>query len=57
MKIANHGSIVLLTPETDAEREFFSEHVQTEDWQWWGDALACEPRYVQPILEAIEALS
>lgn len=54
MRVENHGSLVLLRPDTDAEREWLDEHVACESWAWWGDALACEPRYVDAILAGLE---
>ena len=42
--ISNHGSIFLFHPESQAGREFLSEHAP-EEAQWWGLALVVEHRY------------
>jgi len=47
-----HGSIVLLRPLTSAGKLWLHEHVSI-DAMWFGGALACEPRYVEPILQGI----
>ncbi|HEY5657142.1 MAG TPA: hypothetical protein VIY27_05090 [Myxococcota bacterium] len=47
--IANHGSVVLLYPATDAARAWLDEHIP-DDAQWFGRSLAIEPRYVAPIV-------
>lgn len=50
-RVENHGSIVLVRPETEGEHEWL-EQTAPEDAQWWGDALVVEPRYVAGVLEA-----
>lgn len=54
MSIENHGSIVMLRPDTEAERQWLEANVAYESWQWHGGALACEPRYVEAVLAGIE---
>lgn len=49
MRVEDHGTIVLLCPETAAETGWLDEHV-AEDAMWWGGGLVCEPRYVGDIL-------
>ncbi len=46
------GSIVLLTPRTEAAREWLEAHTSG---MWVGCSLAVEPRYVADLLEAEEA--
>ena len=48
--VENHGSICLVRPATDAAREWLAEHT---DGQWFGDALAVEPRYVVDLLDGL----
>ena len=55
MRIENHGSICLARPETAAQREWLLE-TAPEDAQFFGDALALEPRYVGDFL-AVAATS
>lgn len=51
---ANHGSIWLLRPNTPAATDWFSD-VIPEDAQWFGGAVAVEPRYVDAIVEGAQA--
>lgn len=48
--VENHGSICLVRPCTDAAREWLVEHT---DGQWWGGALAVEPRYLDDLLDGL----
>lgn len=48
----NHGSICLLRPLNDEFREHIRDNVGDEA-QFIGDALAVEPRYVQPLIEQL----
>ena len=53
VSIENHGSVVLLRPLSDEARLWIDENVQTEGWQWFGDAFAVEPRYVEPLVRGL----
>ncbi len=53
--IEDQGSIVLFQPMSDAAKEWFSENVQSEGWQWMGPRLAVDHRPAQHLLEGIEA--
>jgi hypothetical protein len=46
------GSIALLTPRTEAAREWAGEHLPA-DAMTWGGAIVIEPRYVHDILTGI----
>ena len=52
--VANHGSVVLLTPLSPAARDWFADHLPT-DAMHFGAATVVEPRYVQDILDGAEA--
>lgn len=53
--LADHGSLCILTPRTDAARDWFAEHVGDDDTQFWGaDGYVVEPRYVEAILDGAE---
>lgn len=52
--VENHGSIFLLTPETDAGRAWATEHLP-EDAPRFGGAFAVEPRYIRDIVEGAMA--
>jgi hypothetical protein len=40
----DHGSIILMFPETEAAREWVAEHIP-DDAQTFGAAICIEPRY------------
>lgn len=50
--LANHGSIVVLHPLTDAAREWVGEHIP-EDAMSWGRGVVIEPRYWSAIEDGI----
>jgi hypothetical protein len=53
-RITYHGTITLLEPLTDACREWITENVSVEGWQWFGRALAVEPRYLNYLVEVLQ---
>ena len=58
IEISHGGSIALVTPLTDAGREWINDNLQVEAWQWMGcgSSLAVEPRCAQAIRDgAIDA--
>lgn len=52
--ITNHGSLLLLRPTTDEAKEWVEEHLTHPETQFFGGAVAVEPRYIQPIIDGIE---
>ena len=48
--VEDHGSIALVRPVSDRGRTWLAENTETEGWQWLGEALAVEPRYVVDLL-------
>lgn len=44
------GSLHLLRPMDEEARAWIEENVTTEGWQWFGGALAVEPRYSDDLL-------
>lgn len=54
-RVEDHGSIVLLRPLTADVEEWIEEHVGGEDTQYWGSAVVVEPRYIEPIVQALVA--
>lgn len=50
---SNHGSIILLTPKTEAAHAWVNENLQVEGWQTLGSSIAIEPRYFGDIVEGI----
>ncbi len=49
--VADHGSIVLLHPQSQAAREFLTD-CGGDEAQWFGLALVVEHRYANDILSA-----
>jgi len=52
--IENHGSIFLFRPRTGYAADWLRENVASEGWQWFGGALAVEPRYAGQLVCGIE---
>lgn len=52
--VADHGSIVLLYPATDAAREWVDQHID-QDAQHFGRSVVIEPRYFRDIFEGIRS--
>lgn len=52
--VAFHGSLVLVTPETTAARDWLADHLAGET-TWWAGAVAVEPRYVADLLDGAQA--
>lgn len=53
--LANHGSILTLTPLTQPARDWQAEHLSGPETQTWGRGTVIEPRYWAPIKEGIES--
>jgi hypothetical protein len=49
----SHGSLILLTPMSEAGKGWVAEHLP-EDRQRWGRGIAIEPRYWEPIYLGIQ---
>lgn len=60
VRVENHGTIVLLHPCTDAARQWFDEHLTSDEDQFadapqfYGEAVAAEPRYVANLIDGME---
>jgi len=48
--VENHGSIFLLRPITSVGQDWLKENVIGEETQAFGNAVACEPRFVTNIV-------
>ena len=52
--IENHGSVALLTPMTSVAHQWIEEHVEIEPWQRVGCSIACEPRYMEQLIDGMQ---
>ena len=53
--IEGHGSIALIRPMTVRAKVWLRDNVSVEGgWQWFGGALAAEPRYVEAVVAGAE---
>jgi hypothetical protein len=50
ISVENHGSVVLLRAMTKHGAQWLHDHVHSEPWQWMGNAVAADPRFVQEII-------
>lgn len=50
--IADHGSVMIVTPMTDMAREWVEDNVVTD--QWWGRGFAVEPRFMMDLAAGME---
>lgn len=51
--ITNHGSIILFHALTEEARTWLKRNT-SEDSQWLGNALACEPRYALGLADLLD---
>jgi hypothetical protein len=49
LQVENHGSIFLFRPLTHEAEVWLNENTNAEGWQWFGGALAVEPRYAEDL--------
>jgi hypothetical protein len=56
-EIENLGSLCLLRPLNPVATEWMQEHLpmESDETQFWGEAIVIEPRYLEPIIEGILA--
>jgi len=50
----NHGSIVLIRGLSEAGQAWLDENVGDENTLTFGDAIVCEPRYVEAIFSGAQ---
>ena len=51
--LENHGSVALFTPMTAEAHEWIDENVHVESWQRLGASIACEPRYLDQLIDGM----
>ena len=52
--IENHGSIILFRPLCRQAKRWLQDNAQAESWQWFGGALAVEPRCAADLANGAE---
>ena len=55
VRIENHGSIILLRPLTNGGKSWLDENITGDEVQYMGNAVVCEPRYVENIVAGMIA--
>lgn len=53
--VNDQGSIVMLTPISPEAREWISQYVAFESWQWFGGSLCVEHGYADDLIEGMQA--
>jgi hypothetical protein len=56
-RIQNEGSLVLLSPISEAAKQWADEHIGRDNGfqPYWPDSIVIEARYIGDILEGIQA--
>lgn len=52
-RFANHGSVTILTPITDAGDDWINSHIDPEAQRWGANGIVIEPRYAGDILSGL----
>ena len=52
--IENHGSVALFTAMTPDAHQWVEKHVHVEPWQRIGCSIACEPRFLDQLVEGMQ---
>jgi hypothetical protein len=55
LSVANHGSIFILTPHTDAGRDWVDEHIPLGSPGWGKDGIVVEHRYIGDIVAGAQS--
>ena len=51
--IADHGSVFLIRPVSEAARQWLDANVVAEPWQWFAGSLAVDHRFARDIVAEI----
>ena len=54
-RTADHGSVILIWPVSDAAHQWVEENVIAEPWQWFGGALGVDHRFARDLIDGIAA--
>ena len=55
IRVIDHGAIVLLKGVTEAGKRWLNINAVSADMMHWRGAVACEPRYLDDILDGAHA--
>jgi hypothetical protein len=50
--VRDEGTVVVLTPNTEAGGRFLHAMLQTEAWQWMGESLVIDHRMARGVIDA-----
>lgn len=53
--VTNQGSVIGITPLTDAASEWIDDNVHSEGWQWMGSTLYVDARFADALVEGMMA--
>jgi len=54
VSVRDEGSVVIVTPQTDAAKAWVEENVSLEGWQWFGGGFAVEHPRLDNLLAGME---
>ena len=52
-QIINEGSVFMIMPLSGVTKIWIDENLQTESWQWLGNNLVIEHRYIKDIVQGM----
>jgi hypothetical protein len=55
VSVVDHGSIIVLTPVSEAGQAWMDENLHPDAWQWIGPGLALDRRIADYIVQGMEA--
>lgn len=53
IEVSNGGSIYMFTPLTGFARDWVSENISLESWQWIGSSFAVESRFAADLAQVM----
>ena len=53
IRLHDQGTLIGFTLISDTAREFFTENVYSEDWQWLGPTLWVDQREARNLIQAV----
>lgn len=53
VRLFDHGSIIGFAPMSEHAEEWFTDNVETSDWQWMGGCLMVDARLARDLMQGI----